>query len=275
MGSRSRWGRCSLRSRSWRVRCSVGSRSWERRGSVGSRFFGGRCSLDVAQVSVELVETLCPDPPVLLDPAHGRVECLPLKMAGTELGPAGPGDEPTAFEHLEVLGNRRKGHVEGRGQLVHRGVALRQAGHDRPAGRVRQGGESGVKLVHVPYFTTRLVSCQVKQTVLPMRLTSHLPKIITIHDLDLDVVLTAPGHDHGHGGVIVVVAGAVTRPGRLTWPPVGGSCSAEVAAAADGHHGEPLEPGSEQADRPVHALHPAVHEQGAGIDREPPVAFPD
>jgi len=129
---------------------------------VGNRFFRGRCSLDVAQVSVELVEPLHPDPPVLLDPAHGRIECLPLEVAGTELGTAGPGDEPAAFEHLEVLGDRREGHVEGRGQLVHRGVTSRQAGHDRPAGRVRQGRESGVKLVHTPYFTTWLVSCQVK-----------------------------------------------------------------------------------------------------------------
>ncbi len=99
-------------------------------------------------MSVELVEPLRPDPPVLLDPAHGRVECLALEVAGTELGTAGPGDEPAAFEHLEVLGDPREGHIEGRGQLVHRGVALRQAGHDRPAGRVRQGGEGGVKLVH-------------------------------------------------------------------------------------------------------------------------------
>src|SRR5260370_11609 len=43
-----------------------------------------RCSLDVAQVLVELVEPLLPDPPVLLDPAHGRVEHLTLQVAGPE-----------------------------------------------------------------------------------------------------------------------------------------------------------------------------------------------
>src|SRR5215469_686491 len=71
--------------------------------------------LDVTQMGVELVEPLGPDPPVLLDPGHGRVEGLPLEVAGPELGVPGPRDEPAAFEHLEVLGDPRKGHVEGRG----------------------------------------------------------------------------------------------------------------------------------------------------------------
>jgi hypothetical protein len=72
---------------------------------------------------VELVEPLRPDPPVLLDPAHGRVECLSLEVAGPELGVPGARDEPGAFGHLEVLGDPRKGHLERRGQFVHGGVA--------------------------------------------------------------------------------------------------------------------------------------------------------
>jgi hypothetical protein len=42
------------------------------------------------QVRVELVEAFLPDPPVLLYPADGRVECLGLVVAGPELGLPGP-----------------------------------------------------------------------------------------------------------------------------------------------------------------------------------------
>src|SRR5260370_37771887 len=106
-----------------------------------------RCSLDVAHVLVELVEPLLPDPPVLLDPADGRVQHRTLQVAGPELGATGPGDEPALLEHLQVLGDARKGHVERRGQLVHRGVPPGQASDDRPPGRVRQGREGGVELI--------------------------------------------------------------------------------------------------------------------------------
>src|SRR5215510_16243037 len=69
----------------------------------------GRCSLDAAQVLVELVEPFSPDPPVLLDPADGRVEHLPLQVTGPELGAPGSRDEPAALEHLQVLGDAGKG----------------------------------------------------------------------------------------------------------------------------------------------------------------------
>ena len=96
---------------------------------------------------VELVETLLPDAPVLLYPAQGRVEHFTLQVARPELGAPGPRDQTAALEHLQVLGDPRKRHVEWRGQLVHRGVPPGQLGDDRPAGRIRQRGEGGIEPV--------------------------------------------------------------------------------------------------------------------------------
>src|SRR6185437_2911160 len=81
--------------------------------------------LDVAQVRVELVEPLGPGAPAGLDPAERRVERGGLEVARPVLGVPGPRDQPGPLEHLEVLGDARKRHVERHGQLVNRGIAPR------------------------------------------------------------------------------------------------------------------------------------------------------
>src|SRR6516164_2377180 len=103
--------------------------------------------LDVAQVLVELVEPLVPDPPALLDPAERLIERLGPQMAGPELGVAGAGDGPAALQHLQVLGDARQRHAERRRQFGHGRVAGRQPGHDGPPGWVGQRGERGVQRV--------------------------------------------------------------------------------------------------------------------------------
>jgi hypothetical protein len=45
--------------------------------------------LDVAQMGLELVEALGPDPAVGLDPVGRGVKRLPLQVAGAELGVPG------------------------------------------------------------------------------------------------------------------------------------------------------------------------------------------
>src|SRR6266849_735228 len=135
--------------------------------------------LYVAQVLVELVEPFGPGPAVLFDPSGCRVERCPLEMTRPELRIPGPRDKAATLEHLEVLGDAGKGHRERRRQLIYRGIAPRQAVHDRPARGVSQGGERQVQSVlyrrhalllpasrcllsgAITYLTSKLVSCQV------------------------------------------------------------------------------------------------------------------
>src|SRR5918995_63055 len=82
------------------------------------------------QARVEAVEASLPEPAVALEPVDGVLERLGVKPRGTELPPAPPRDQPGALQHLEVFGDRLDADRERLRQLVHRGVALREATED-------------------------------------------------------------------------------------------------------------------------------------------------
>ena len=65
--------------------------------------------------------------------------------ARTELCSTATCDQPGVFEDLDVFGDCRESEIERRGEIVHAGLTLGEAGKDRPACRVRQGGKGLVE----------------------------------------------------------------------------------------------------------------------------------
>ena len=115
----------------------------------------GRSLLEGLEVVGEPVEAFFPVLAMGLDPGRGVGERLWFEAAGTVLGVTAAGNEPSLFEHLEVLGDGRKRDVEWRGEFVDRRLALGQAGEDHASGRVGEGVERAVEIgvgCHV-YFT--------------------------------------------------------------------------------------------------------------------------
>ena len=71
----------------------------------------------------------------------------PIEPGRSPLRLATARDQTGLLEKLEVLGDRGKRHVERLGQLRDRRLAGPQAGEDRPAGRIGEGGEDGAESV--------------------------------------------------------------------------------------------------------------------------------
>src|SRR5262245_20017977 len=65
------------------------------------------------EVAVKPVEALLPVPAVALEPVVDLTQRSRLEAARTPLGLAAARDEAGALQDLEVLGDRRQGHVEG------------------------------------------------------------------------------------------------------------------------------------------------------------------
>src|SRR5580704_1791965 len=101
--------------------------------------------LDRGKVLVELAEPLGPDPPVVLQPAHRRVQRVPLQMTRPKLRPPAPRDEPAPFQNLQVLRDSRQRQVKRRGQFVDRRVTRGQPSHYRPPRGVGQRGERSIQ----------------------------------------------------------------------------------------------------------------------------------
>src|SRR5690348_6604687 len=88
-----KWVRCSGSTMQLNTSCRGASKTrltCRTSSGIGISVRGG---LQAAEVLVELVEALRPQPPVGLDPVHGGVQRLPLEVAGAELRLPGAGDE--------------------------------------------------------------------------------------------------------------------------------------------------------------------------------------
>src|SRR5258708_15962091 len=102
--------------------------------------------LQFAQVLVEAIQTLFPEAPIVFDP-FGRIlqrSCSELTRPPLRFAP--PRDQPGAFQHLEMFGERGKANLERLGQIGHRGCALGEARENRTPGGIRERGEGGVQL---------------------------------------------------------------------------------------------------------------------------------
>src|SRR2546421_9012385 len=71
--------------------------------------------LQLAQVIVEAIEALFPEPPIALEPIGDFLEPDRLEPARPPLRLAAARDQAGALRHLEGLGDGGQGHIEGLG----------------------------------------------------------------------------------------------------------------------------------------------------------------
>src|SRR3954471_1033360 len=135
-----KWVRCSGSTMQSKTSCRGASKTRVKCRTCSVMEISVRGGSQGAEVVVELVEALRPQAPVGFDPVHGGVQGRSFQVAGTELRLPSSGDQSRAFEHLQVLGDPGQAQGERLGQLVHRRVPGREAGHACPAGR---GGGAG------------------------------------------------------------------------------------------------------------------------------------
>src|SRR5438270_4661036 len=76
------------------------------------------------QNTVEALEALVPEPPVLPHPLRRLPQARRLETARPPLGAAALGDQPGALQHLQVFADTGKAEVERLGQLRDRRLAL-------------------------------------------------------------------------------------------------------------------------------------------------------
>src|SRR5438876_7099175 len=97
--------------------------------------------LELCEVVVHPVEAGLPDGPVLLGPGRDLLEWCGVEGARAVLGSLTPYDQPGPHQHLDVLGDGRKRHLERLGELVDGRPTFCETGQDRSPCRVGQGGE--------------------------------------------------------------------------------------------------------------------------------------
>src|SRR5262245_51816842 len=92
--------------------------------------------LYLLQIFLQPVEALFPEMAVVLEPIGRFLERHGIETAGSPLGLAAADDQAGAFQHLQVLGDRRAGYVEGLCQFGNRSRSERQPSENGPAGRI-------------------------------------------------------------------------------------------------------------------------------------------
>ena len=113
-------------------------RVWSEGGVLFGVEFDGEEAFEIVKVhGIELSETLHPD------------GCGPQRV-GVQLAPdhaAAPfaGDEAGISQHGQVFGDCRKRHLKRLSHIGDGHVIFQKHGQDRPAGRVGEGGESGIE----------------------------------------------------------------------------------------------------------------------------------
>src|SRR5262245_47358845 len=157
---------------SWRgaskMRVKMSSRSAVEAG-LTPVFFAGMLfllGLQFLKVGVQTIEALFPELAVMFEPVGGAFKRRGVQTTGTPLCFAALADEAGAFEHAQVLGDRRKAHGEGLGELRDREFARSEAREDGAASRIGESSEGGGKVVgghlYLTYWlnTRRTRACQ-------------------------------------------------------------------------------------------------------------------
>src|SRR5437588_386865 len=104
-------------------------------------------TLELVQVLVQSVVALFPEPTVPLGPLGDLLQRARLEPGGPPLALPAPRDQPGSLEHLQVLRDRRHGHLERLGQLGDGGLSGREPREDGPPRGIREGRERSVQLV--------------------------------------------------------------------------------------------------------------------------------
>src|SRR5713101_3497922 len=101
----------------------------------------------LAQIAFQAVEALFPETAIVLQPVRGVLQRTRLEPAGPPLRLATARDQTGALQHLEVLGDGGKAHLEGRGQLRDRGLAGDEASKDRAPGGIGEGRKGDTEAI--------------------------------------------------------------------------------------------------------------------------------
>src|SRR5262249_43474850 len=105
-------------------------------------------------ILVELIEAALPQRALLRHPALCRFERLRHEPIGAHAAGLARADEAALFEHVEMLRERGKRHVEGARQLAHgRGAGAEPAQHGAPRGiaeRAKDPVEVHLLVRHMP-----------------------------------------------------------------------------------------------------------------------------
>src|SRR5579864_3202200 len=78
--------------------------------------------LQLAQILFQAVEAFVPEAAIVVEPIRGVLERTRGEPAWTPLSLAAARDQPSALEHLEMLGDGGQAHLEGLGELGDRGL---------------------------------------------------------------------------------------------------------------------------------------------------------
>src|SRR5213593_4962902 len=107
---------------------------------------------------IETVETVFPKNAVALHPLCGFAETVRLEPCRSPLRVAPARNQSCVLEHLEMLRDRRKGHVERLRELRDRGFPRRETSEDRPPRRVGDGRERRAQMVRRHAFVLLYLS---------------------------------------------------------------------------------------------------------------------
>ena len=106
-----------------------------------------------SEILFEPVVPALPEEPLLLHPGLRGGESTGAQGAGSHAALLSRLDQATLLQLSQVLEERRKRHVEGRGEVGHAGRPMSQPGQDRPPSRIGEGLEERIELLmvsHVP-----------------------------------------------------------------------------------------------------------------------------
>jgi hypothetical protein len=100
------------------------------------------CGFEKLRQGVELV---FPESPIVFDPTGGFFHGLGRQPTAMDAAIDFAAQQAGGFQHAQVLGDRRKGHIEWLGEFAYGGFALRQAGEDGATGVVRESAEDVIE----------------------------------------------------------------------------------------------------------------------------------
>src|SRR5271170_5846565 len=98
-------------------------------------------ALQFGQIGFQAVEALFPEDPVMLQPVGGALERARFQPTRPPRRLAPANDQAGPFQHLEVLGDRGKAHVEGSAEFTHRSLARDEPLQNCPMRRVGERRE--------------------------------------------------------------------------------------------------------------------------------------
>src|SRR5215208_3661068 len=101
--------------------------------------------LHLLQVIIQPVEAVLPETTVTLHPVGSLLQRPYLEPARPRLRHATARDQTCSLEHLQVLGDARKAHLEGLGQLLDGRLTGSETDQDLTPGRVSKGRKRAVK----------------------------------------------------------------------------------------------------------------------------------